>query len=249
MPIELNANRVIVIHDRKHSYKLEFAKITRPMWERYFGRIVHLTEYQKGKSVTSFDSSGARVALVEEAILSAEGYASSGEDLASIAGWKSLLPISHRLTAGNSLTSVAPVQDDEGDDDSPLALGVESVTLRAIWTADEDGQMVMQEGLKHHFRTPTHEQQRRYSRDSARSRVVSNSRSSKTEWLGAQATLMALYDELIERVEGYTVNGSEDLSKETIAEFMDGYHKVAAMESIFSPAQVRVDQDETQEQD
>jgi hypothetical protein len=237
MPIELNQARKVVIEDRGHIYTLTFGKITSQMWLDYFARITHLTEYQKGKSVTTFDSSGARVALVESALVDALGYNTGSEPLISVPEWQKKLPNSHRLAAGNVLTAV--VLAEEESDDAPLSLGVEHVFLRALWSANEDGSMVEVDGLVHRFTTPTAEQQRRYSRDSARSRVTSNSRSSKTEWLGAQATLMRLYDELIEEVRGYTVDGKEELPRDVIVANMDGYHKVAAAEALFAPASTK----------
>ncbi len=56
--------------------------------------------------------------------------------------------------------------------------------------------IVVYAGLIHTFQVPTVEQQRRYSRDSSRSRVTGG-RKGTTRFLGAQRTLVELYDELI----------------------------------------------------
>ena len=97
-------------------------------------------------------------------------------------------------------------------------------------------------GLRHNFKTPTAEQQRRLSRDSSRSRVVGGARNGKTLWLGAQATLADLYDELIVSVEGYAVDGKAP-EREEVIEFMDTYHKVAAVDVLFAPAAPKVEED------
>jgi hypothetical protein len=59
--------------------------------------------------------------------------------------------------------------------------------------------------------------------------------------LGAQATLAELYDELIVSVDGYTVDGAVP-DREAILEFMDTYHKVAAVDVLFSPAAANVEE-------
>jgi hypothetical protein len=95
---------------------------------------------------------------------------------------------------------------------------------------------------------PTVEQQRRYSRDMSRSQVIGGSRAGKTRWLGAQATLVDLYDELILSVEGYVANGEPVCDdREMIIASMDTYHKVAAAEALFTPVSASVDEMDTNE--
>ena len=72
--------------------------------------------------------------------------------------------------------------------------------------------------------------------------MVGGSRNGKTQWLGAQATLADLYDELIVSVEGYTVDGAAP-DREGIVEFMDTYHKVAAVDVLFAPAAPKVEEE------
>lgn len=229
--IELTQPRVIVIDDRGKKYKLTVQPISAKQWLRYFDGIVSTSENQGGKRVDSFDSSAARLSLVESALIDAAGY-TSDVPVTSIPQWQAKLPLSHRLGVGNVLTDVS--RSDATDDD-PITLGRECASLDAAWSADDNGVMRKFHGLRHIFSTPTAEQQHRYSRDASRSVLIGGSRNAKTRWLGPQATLAALYDELVIEVEGYTVRGQTP-DRAAILEHMDTYHKVAAAAELFSPA-------------
>jgi hypothetical protein len=239
--IELKAPRVIVIEDRGKPYWLTVSRITKKLWLQYFEGILSTSENQGGKRVDSFDSSSARLNLVDQALVTASGYAlpAGKTSIDQVEDWRNLLPLGHRLAAANAIISVTA---SEPKDEDVIALGQESVYLDAIWGAGEDGVMRRFHGLRHNFKIPLAEQQRRISRDSSRSRVVGGSRGGKTQWLGAQATLAELYDELVASVEGYTVDGAEP-DREAIVEFMDTYHKVAAIDLLFAPAAPKVEED------
>lgn len=233
--IELTRPRIIAIEDRGKQYKLTVARIAKKQWLRYFEGQISTSENQAGKRVDSFDSSAARLELVEGALVNAEGYASEMP-----AGWQKLLPLSHRLGAANALINVGRAENEE---DQAITLGQESIFLDAVWGADEDGVMRKFHGLRHSFQTPSSEHQRRFSRDASRSVIVGGARNGKTRWLGAQATLIELYDELVLSVDGYTVNG-EQPDRAAIIEHMDAYHKVAAADQLFSPAAPNVSEEE-----
>lgn len=240
--IELATPRVIVIEERGKQYRLTIARIAKKMWTHYFDGVVSTSENQAGKRIDSFDSSAARLELVEKNLVNAEGYVTAdGSPVTAAVGWQALLPLSHRLAAGNAIVSIDRA---EPTDDDPIMLGAESVYLNAIWSADDKGVMQKYRGLCHRFKTPDGDQQRRYSRDSSRSRVIGGSRKNKTVWLGPQATLVELYDELILSVEGYQVNGVDlGADREAIVAEMDTYHKVAAADVLFSPAAANLSED------
>jgi hypothetical protein len=240
--IELATPRVIVIEERGKQYRLTIARIAKKMWTHYFDGVVSTSENQAGKRIDSFDSSAARLELAEKNLVNAEGYVTAdGSPVTAAAGWQALLPLSHRLAAGNAIVSIDRA---EPTDDDPIMLGAESVYLNAIWSADDKGVMQKYRGLCHRFKTPDGDQQRRYSRDSSRSRVIGGSRKNKTVWLGPQATLVELYDELILSVEGYQVNGVDlGADREAIVAEMDTYHKVAAADVLFSPAAANLSED------
>jgi len=129
-------------------------------------------------------------------------------------------------------------------------LGFEVIRLDALWSNSEGGTDKVV-GLKHAFGTPTVEQQRRYNRDMSRSQVVGGSRTGKTRWLGAQPTLVELYDELITAVDGYSVNGQvldfDNPDREAIIRNMDTFHKVVAAEALFTPVQPVFDEQKKKE--
>ena len=239
--IELKAPLIITIEDRGKNYSLTIARIPAKVWLRYFEGIQSTSENVNGKRVDSFESSSARLELLYATLTTAEGYAlpNGKTNIAQVDGWKDMLPLGHRLAVANTLIVGRP---SDPSDDEAIALGQESVYLDAVWSADASGKMRKFTGLRHNFRVPSVEQQRRISRDSTRSRVVGGSRNGKTIWLGAQATLVGLYDELIVSVEGYTVDGAAP-DRDQVIEFMDAYHKVGAADALFAPASVKVDED------
>jgi hypothetical protein len=233
--IDLAQNREIALKDsRGKVYRFLLARITSVQWMDYFYSIVSTSEI-KGREITrSFDSSMARMKLVESALISASGYRppSGVTELTQVVDWQRKLPASHRMTIGNVLLHCVPI---DSQDEDAMEIGVESVRLQATWGANEAGDMMQHSDLVHHFRTPTAEQAHRYMRDVSRSKVVGGSRSGKTIDLNAQPTLVALYDELIDSVEGYEVNGQPLIGADMIAREMDAYHKVVAAEQLFAP--------------
>lgn len=239
-PIELTIPRSVLVHDRGRQYLLQVKPIPKEAWLRYFDAVVSTSEYRDGKQVDSFDNTTARRELAESVLIHAEGY-KSDKPLTEIPGWQALLPPSHLAAVGNVLTS-ATLSSGESE---ALTLGRETILIDAIWGADAEGRMLKHVGLKHVLRTPTADQHRRYSRDSSRSVIVGGSRSGSTRWLGAQRTLAELYDELVESVDGYTIERRPPANAEEIARHMDTFHKVAAALALFSSATPDVTEDAT----
>lgn len=236
--IDLAAPRVISIEDRGRQYSLTLRPIPARDWLAYFEGVVSMSETVDGKRVDSSDSSAARLELVEKNLIDLKGYAPLPQldgHAPTLKDWQKQLPLSHRLAVANQLIAVEPAAR-AWEDSEPIALGAETVYLDAVWGADDSGTMRKFSNLRHDFKTLSSEHQRRYSRDASRSRIVGGSRSGKTQWLGAQATLAALYDELIAAVDGYSVDGQPLSDVEQIRSRMDTYHKVAAADQLFSPA-------------
>lgn len=228
--LDLASPRVIAIDDRGRKFSLTVKRIDKRAWLRYFEGIVNVSENVNGERVNRFDSSAARLDLVESALIGAEGYpTANGQPVTATEGWQKLLPLAHRLTAGLQLVAVAELLDPAAD---AFTLGFEDVYLDAFWGTERFT------GLRHRFRTPSGEHQARLSRASSRSVILGGSRRGTTRWLGAQATLADLYDDLIEEVEGYSVGGTPLSGREQIVAEMDTFHKVAAAELLFSPAEV-----------
>jgi hypothetical protein len=237
--IDLSKPRIIVIKDRGHQYTLTVAPVTKKQWLKYFEGIVSLSETVAGKRIDSFDSKGARLALVNEVLADAHGYKTLNDvPITSLPDWRNKIPLGHRAALGEVLTAVERSQAVEED---AIMLGGESVSLDAVWSWNGTDSMVKVTGLKHIFGSPTVEQQRRYNRDMSRSQIIGGSRSGKTRWMGAQATLVELYDELITSVEDYDVDGVPVCDdREQIIAKMDTYHKVAAAETLFTPASAAI---------
>jgi hypothetical protein len=231
--IDLSAPRTIVITVGKRTYKYNFSPIHLSVWSEYFSAIVQSSERRGQEVIEEFDTSAARLALVDRALQGVEGYTIS-EELMQSGEWKSKLPIKHRLAVADVLTRVTA--SDPGDDDE-LVLGAESVMLSAVWSADEKGVMQQFTQLRHNFASPTAEHFHRYQRDLSRSYIVGGSRGGKTIYRGAQKTLIEIYDELIQSVEGYTLNGQPMGSQSNIVYAMDAYHKVVAAAYLFRPAE------------
>ena len=239
--IDLKKPRIITIHDRGHDYTFTVAPISRKQWLKYFEGIQSTSENIGGRRVDAFDSTGARLALITEALVDVDGYTSpDGGGVTDINGWHELIPASHRIAVGNALIQVRRSED---ADEHPIVLGHETVLLDAAWGINRPV-MSWVKHLRHTFNSPSVEQQRRYNRDMSRSQVMGGSRTGKTRWLGAQATLAELYDELIVSVGGYVVDG-EPLDDDTglITATMDTYHKVAAAEALFTPAVASIDEE------
>lgn len=245
--IDLAQSREIALKDERGKvYRFTLARISHAQWMKYFNSIVSTSEI-KGREITrSFDSSKARMELVESALVSASGYRLPGgsADVTQVIDWQRKIPASHRMTVGNVLLRVQAV---DSEDEDAMEIGVESVRLLATWGANESGDMLQHRDLVHRFRTPTAEQAHRYMRDVSRSKIVGGSRSGKTIDLNAQPTLAALYDDLIDSVEGYEVDGRKLANPLMIAREMDAYHKVVSAEQLFAPMTVAEAEEEKKE--
>jgi hypothetical protein len=244
--IDLAQSREIALKGESAKvYRFILSRISAGQWMKYFNGIVSTSEIKGREMTNSFDSSRARVELVESALIKASGYRLPGgaTDITEVPDWQRKIPVSHRMTVGSVLVRCAAINS---KDDEAMEIGVESVRLQTTWTANEAGEMVQVSDLVHRFRTPSAEQAHRYMRDVSRSKIVGGSRSGKTIVLNAQPTLVALYDELIDSVEGYVVDGKPLTLPDMIAREMDAYHKVVSAEQLFAPAAV-TDEEEKEE--
>lgn len=233
--LDLARPRTIAIVDRGQTFTLECRRVTQDDWSRYFAGIA-ITSEQNGKErINVVDVTTPRLALAESVLIAARGYKVAGDqELSSIPDWPKRIPIAHRLKLGEILADARPSRSDE----FVIYPEGDVVSLDATWSAVMNGETpVMQrfEGLRHILRAPSEEQFRRYQRESSKSIVQGGSRSGKTIYKGAQTVLAKLYDELIARVEGYSVNGEPLNDVPTITREMDTLHKVVAAQELFQP--------------
>ena len=232
MPLELKQQRILVATIGRTVYRYTVRPIAKEEWLQYFDSVSYEQELVDKVLVNSNESTGARLELLGKVLLNVEGYETEHKPITEIDGWYHLLPISHRSSFADLLFECGL----DPDAAAPAMLGAEKVTLRARWSADPQGKGIVEyRGLEHVFRVPSIEQSRRYSRDSSRSEI-SGGRKGKTRFLGAQRTLVDLYDELIVRVAGYTVDGRAPEDLDTVIRNMDTFHKAQAMGSVFAPA-------------
>ena len=232
MPLELATPRTLTFTDRGRLFSYTIKPVTKQQWLLYFRGIVSTQELDgDGNQTSTYDSSAPRMELLQAVLTGGSGFSF---DLSTVDGWQSKLPLSHRRALADML--VATDIDTTASADE-LNLGYETVRLRSTWTAGDDNTMVESTGLIHVFYSPTADHQRRYSRAYNTSVVEGGNRNGRTRFLGAQAVLIEIYDELIDSVSGYTLNG-DALKAGDIAGAMDAYHKVAACTALFTPVQV-----------
>jgi len=151
-------------------------------------------------------------------ILRVEGYPESYAER-----WKEFMPLGHRSLAVNALAQVQPAEDQDLLPDTETLL----VRLEAWWNGVYFGD------LRHRFQRPLIEHELRFHGSAQRSAIVRHrvggqrrpsTPSSEIVSLPQLPTLLKLYDELIEAVEGY---------EPAEAKKMDAMHKSAAVRGLF----------------
>ncbi len=160
----------------------------------------------------------ANNALWEKRILRVEGYPESfGER------WRELIPLAHRSLAVSGLGQVQAADDQDVLPDSESVI----VRLEAWWNG------VFYGDLRHHFTRPLVEHELKFHGAARRSAIVTRKVGGQRKPQQPQSeivslpqlpTLVKLYDELIEAVEGYAPNDPKK---------MDAMHKSAAVRGLF----------------
>ena len=230
--IDLAAGRRIVIRQRGHAYTFNLRRAEESNWLDYFDAIVVTSEQRAREVIRETDASAAALDLVEDLLVSVEGYAlpAGMASFNEISDWKRKIPMAHRLSVAEILLDVAAIEE---EDEAPLVLGSDVVILEAVWTADDEGRM-HRVRTRHYFETPSQEHCRRYMKRSSQAKVVGGSRSGKTIFSGAQRVLCSIYDELVQRVDGYAAGAAPLSGNREIAQWMDARHKVAAAQKLFA---------------
>ncbi len=173
----------------------------------------------------------------ERLALRVEGYTfDEGDPEAS--GWRSLIPLAHKEAAVRALTLVAPTASPPGaDDDAPngggFAVGGDETAVELECSSCG----VAYPRLAHIFRPPTVEAERAYRRLLAETLIV---RGGRSEGAGPRTllpprlpALVRLYDELILRTDGYSINLEPPASRVQLLEHMDAWHKRVAVQTLF----------------
>lgn len=226
--LPLDQPRSIAIRVAGKTYTWHFRRITSTDWIKFFDGITSRTLRHGGVEERVFDADAPLVELVDAALKSVFGY--EGVDAAD---WKTRLPLRQKLAVGLVLRTVGvePVPE------MPLA-DLAEVLLSASWSgADRDGSLTVYEGLVHRFRRPGAEHLRKFNLECSRTRILGTGEDGVTIHASRQGVALRLYDELIEGVDGYSVNGEPLTSVEEIKREMDGAHKAAAALALFDAGQ------------
>ncbi|MHB1673772.1 MAG: hypothetical protein ACYCSP_05925 [Acidobacteriaceae bacterium] len=226
--LDLAIPRNVVLKTKESRFTFRFRRVTLEDWEKYFRGIVHQTLNTPSGREEIFETETAQLELVDRALIAAEGYG----DFSGLKNWKLSLPIHHRLAAGTVLRSVGSSRKPA---EEPLLSDLTEVRVDATWSAGDDGKMTLYTGLVHRFQLPSIAQMKKFNFESARVRVTGTQENGVTTYPARQAIAMKIYDELIESVEGYAVNGMALADVETIKSEMDGAHKAEAALSLFIP--------------
>ena len=224
--LPLDAPRTVSFKTKKGVFTYHFRHISVADWERYYAAIVNQVIQTKEGRDQVFETESAALDLVDRTLKSVDGYG----DLSAMKDWKNALPLRHRIAAAIALRAVA--QSPRKDESLPLGELIE-VSLDANWGAADDGKTTQYSGLIHRFRQPGIADLKRFNFESARTRVSGTAEAGVTTYPSRQAISMRIYDDLIESVEGYAVDGTPLSSPEEIQREMDGAHKAAAALALF----------------
>lgn len=224
--LPLDQPRSVAMRAGERLVTWHFRRITVQDWTKFFDSIVNRTLRHNGVEERVFDADAALVELVDAALKSVVGY--DGVDGTQ---WKTRLPLRHKLAVGLVLRTVGV--DDQAAGVGPLTELIE-VPLTSSWSgAAQDGRMTVYGGLIHRFRHPSAEQLRKFNLECSRTRILGSGDDGVTVHPARQGVAMRMYDELIESVDGYTVNGEPLKGAEEIKREMDGAHKSAAALALF----------------
>jgi hypothetical protein len=191
------------------------------------------TTYQAHGETLMAETSGeveAYQALWRRQAVRVEGYVSKdGRTLAEVYPdtWRDLVPVAHMEAAIKQLAKVQLKTADVLATSGAFVVDLDLAPVE-IEVADQDTA-----ALIHWFRMPGLAEQKNYKRIMAESRLITGSRRMKTVIGSKLPALVKLYDELIERVEGYNFNGQPVESKGLAQQMMDAIHKQVAVAGLF----------------
>jgi hypothetical protein len=225
------AERVAVFQYKGKPRRHIFRRLTAADWENCFSHLVAEIRQEKKGVTRTVDMDYASLVLYARAIQRVEGYStSSGVEPEKLPDFPECIPQHHRLEAMKIVMDVSFSGD---ADDSVIQAEGASVMIDAKWNEAETGDMKQYFRLVHHFAYPAARHNSRLLRAKSQARIVGGSREGTTIIPSGHATLVSLYDDLIRRVEGYSISGRELNSKEEIVREMDAFHKASVVAQLF----------------
>lgn len=223
--------RVVVFRSGGRLCRHVFRRINTAHWETFFAHVVAEFQQEKNGYMQVVDMDYAKLVLYSKVILRVEGYETAdGSEPSKLPDWPECIPQEHRLPA---IELLMRLNRSEAENRFLLQSGVKSVRLDATWNEGEPGNMKEYRGLIHKFATPKQEHRRRFLKTKSRSFIAGGSRSATTVIPSAYPSLVKLYDDLIESVEGYSVSGRPVETRDEISREMDGFHKTVAVSRLF----------------
>lgn len=224
--------RVVVFRSGGRLCRHIFHRITASDWEHFFAHVVAEFKQEKnGGFMQAVDMDYAKLVLYTRAIQRVEGYETAdGCEPNKLPDWPECVPQEHRLPA---IELLMRLNRTEAENRFLLQSGGKRVQFDATWNEAEPGLMKEYRGLVHKFATPKPQHRSRFLKAKSRSFTAGGSRSAMTVIPSAYPSLVKLYDDLIESVEGYSIGGRSLDAREEITRDMDGFHKTVAVSRLF----------------
>jgi hypothetical protein len=215
----------VVLKSGKTGFKYRLRRATGEDWLSYYTGVTNKTINIGAEREEIFDADTALIELVDSLLIEAEGYGELPKK-----DWQQAIPFRHRRAIGVVLRNVGPETRKAGAQDE-LVPETQEVRLAATWPVD--GKTLYFSGLVHRFRRPGIKDLKRFNTEISAVRTRGTGTDGITTRPAQQAVAMRLYDELIESVEGYQVNGKPLEGADAIKREMDGAHKAAAALELF----------------
>ena len=231
LPLDLQ-ERAVMVGKGSHKTTHFFRRLKDKDSEGFSSRVDTELEQRDAEVIRTVNTQTACLWLYRNAIVRVEGYQlEDGRPITELANWKERIPRPHAIRAVNLLTDISSSRPEFGN---VIVSEGDLVVLDALWTADESGTgMRKYSGLKHYFASATADQQRRFDRTRNKAVIVGDRRRGRTIIPSSQQLFVSLYDELIRRVEGYSVGGRPLEGRDEIVREMDSFHKSVAARALF----------------
>jgi hypothetical protein len=223
----LDQPRVLTLREGTRDYTFYFRRILQADWEKYFSGLYRSSRNDGVAQTDTTDFVTPGIELLESTLTKVEGYK---RELTTPADFKKIMP-RHSVPVAGMLSSVYISQV---EDDQPLDCDIVEARIDAMWSkTTSDPANTTYKGLVHRFLPPTIQQKQRYMRAGSVSRVGGTRKGATTVYSMRNRLLMDMYDQLVQSVDGYSVDGKPLEGIEQIRREMDGYHKAEAMAQLF----------------
>ncbi|HKI11422.1 MAG TPA: hypothetical protein VKA02_04855 [Candidatus Acidoferrum sp.] len=220
----LDAKRSVTLQSDGKTYRHFFRRVTAADYEVYFKKLTLESPDEDSSFAPSFQSQVVNrdeglIALYAQVVERVEGYrVRDGRDPNGLPNWPACIPLEHRLRAAELLLDFSgrvPMETLRVEADG------KSVSFVFLVDVGELEPATRFHGVVHTFRAPHVEHSRKF--------LLAASGNPSTAGI-----LHALYDELIEGVQGYSVAGRPLDSREEIVREMDDFHKQIAVIKLLS---------------